>query len=103
MLLLDWMMIPAPGFPEITFRAPGAVPPIVLPVADWMTMPWLKLDTAFVPVTSVPMRFPWMVLPLPEAREMFATRLAEMRLPAPSAVPPMLLLDAETATPDPPK
>ena len=50
------IVIPMLPFPEITLRAPGAVPPIVLFVAaPKVAMPWNVLPSAAVPVRFRPM------------------------------------------------
>ena len=89
-----------PILAEMMLRAPGAVPPMVLlsAPAKRMATPSPPLPSARFSDTSVPMslpctRFrvalpPTMAIPVPLPRE--------MRLPAPGAVPPMVLPDDST-------
>ena len=53
--------IPEVAFPEMTFPAPAAEPPIVL-FQPPEAMPELALPRGRVPVTSVPMKLPWTTL-----------------------------------------
>ena len=55
--------MPAKVFPEMTFRAAVDVPPIrLLPEPEVIRIPLVFL-WATLPVESMPMKFPWMVLP----------------------------------------
>ena len=49
------MAIPVFPLPLMTLPAPGAVPPMVLPLEDWTTMPLAPLPRAAVPAALVPM------------------------------------------------
>ena len=50
--------MPAARLPEMTLRARGVVPPIVMPLDSKSAMPLFRLPIATVPVTSVPMKLP---------------------------------------------
>jgi hypothetical protein len=94
--------IPLAPLPEMILRAPGAVPPIVLPDALLMsTPPALLLEgempglfgTGAIPLASVPMKLPCtrlFVAPLLAIR-MPPPSSPEMTLPAPCVVPPIVL------------
>ena len=91
------MPTPELKLPEMTLRAPGKVPPTSAPAPPelWMVTP-TPFPSARVPVASVPIRFPWMVLRvewlmLTPPSLGSALTLLEMRLPAPGAVPPTTL------------
>ena len=83
--------------PEMMFRAAAVVPPTVLSGALESTTPSPTLPTAWVPETSVPMKLPCTRFPdaPPFGPKMTTPNapLPEMRLPAPAAVPPIVLLD----------
>ena len=97
-----WINTPIEPFPEITFRAPAAVPPTVLFAVPRET-PWPVFGSAPVPAAFVPIRLPWIVL-WPDAvaqkgrNEATPPWFPEMRFPAPGAVPPTRL-SRTTATP----
>ena len=88
--------LPAPGV--MTPVAPAVAPPIRLPAAP-AAMETPKLFASDVkPKMSVPMKLPCTTLPVPPvSAPRMATPLsplAEMRLPAPATVPPMVLFEA---------
>src|SRR5262249_4195213 len=89
--------IPAPPLPEMTFRAPDAVPPMVL-LAAKTVIPFCTLPRTAAPPPVVPMRLPKPLPPRPNGRTPLP-RLRETRFPAPASVPPMVVLFAETSTP----
>ena len=77
--------------PEMTLRAPGSVPPMMLP-GEPMSTPLLALPRPIVPFTSVPMKFPRTTLPValrpPIHKPVW---LPERRLRSTASVPPMRL------------
>ena len=85
--------MPLPTFPEITFRAPGKVPPIVFPSAPMVTAIPTLFGMAAAPLASVPMKLPSTELPDAPASEIKTPLplFPEMTLPSPGAVPPMKL------------
>src|SRR5262249_30693234 len=93
---LPSMYTPSNLLPEMTLYAVAEPPPTVLPLAPLrMSTPSLAFGKA-TPEPSVPMSLPWTLLPdvpLPP-RPTPLLRLPEMMLPAPDAVPPMVLLVA---------
>src|SRR5438876_550710 len=91
--------IPVFEFPETILRAAAEVPPTVTPVAPCRLIP-KKFGRAAVPDGFVPIRFPWIRLPLavletpmPEAEET-TLELPEITLPAPAVVAPTDVLRA---------
>jgi hypothetical protein len=58
MLPVVLMWSPTPLLPEITLRAPGTVPPMVLSVPKLMVTPLEAVPMAATPVTSTPMWLP---------------------------------------------
>jgi len=89
-------------FPEITFPDPATVPPIVFPNdPSVICTPCVTLGTTPVPPGLVPIRFPWikvLVTPTPLSA-IPAVPFPEITLPAPEAVPPMVVpLDAPATT-----
>ena len=105
----------------MTLRAAAIVPPIVVLVAPatptpnpiWTLVPMgsVPLGSAVVPPGAVPIRLPSIRLPetvlntggeavvSAGSRAIPPTLLAEIRFPAPVAVPPIVLLDDETTMP----
>ena len=84
--------------------APATGPPMVLSELK-MVMPSPPLARSFVPDKSVPMELPWMrLLPLSDWPEMEipTPTLDEITLPAPGAVPPMVLSTVVMSSPSPP-
>src|SRR4051795_11306384 len=78
-------------FPERTFRAPAAVPPIVFPAASPTTTPF-ALPTAPGPAALSPTQLPlttWRVAPA-SSRRTPEPWLPEMRFRAPLVVPPIV-------------
>ena len=88
----------------MTLRAAGVVPPMVLNPAELASirMP-VPLPMARVPWLSVPIKLPWMraAVASPPDSSMPAVPLPEMRLPAPAAVPPIVVLAEATRMPVP--
>lgn len=78
----------------MTFPAPAAVPPIVLELENAGRMPNWPFPSAAVPVTSVPMKLPWMTLPsVPTSAIVIPSSvLPEMRFRAAAVVPPIVVL-----------
>ena len=74
--------------PEMTFRVPGVVPPMVLPfwpvLTETLTLltatPSCPFANGEVPLWSVPMEFPSIWIPVEESSEMPSCRLPEIRL-----------------------
>src|SRR5690349_3042529 len=93
--------IPTPTLPEITLRAPLAVPPIVTPGAPKTNTPD-ELGEACLPLAAVPMKLPMMrtlVAPAPWTETPFAI-FPEMTLRSAGVVPPTVTEDAsKTWTP----
>ena len=66
-------------------RAAAFVPPIVFPDAALLISTPKTFASAAVPVTSVPMKFPWTAMPVvPEPVSNTPLELPEMRLRAPA-------------------
>ena len=80
-----------------TLPAAAVGPPMTLLFPKVDSIPPPTFPSAEVPVTSVPILFPWIVLSLPVLLIPVAV-LAEMRLPAPGSVPPIRLLFADERT-----
>ena len=89
--------------PEIMLRAACDVPPIVLLSLFSIATP-AEFPKAFLPVASVPIKFPSIRLPVtplgpslspPSSSTPTPTPLFEMTLPAPAAIPPMVLSEVE--------
>ena len=81
--------IPVPRLAEMTLPAPGASPPTTL-LAELMVTP-MPFPRGSAPVTSVPMKFPWILWPDPNSVSTPSWPLPEMRLRSAGAVPPMML------------
>ena len=79
------------AFPEITLRAPGVMPPMVLLALAEILIP-VPLPRSADPVRSVPMKLPLHRFPVPPKRATPVV-LFEIRLRAAGVVPPMMLLD----------
>ena len=98
------IQMPFSPLAEITLPASAVVPPMVVFVAPLsISTPWSVFPRRFVPVTSVPMRLCWTTTPVVPAPviKMPSSRLAEITLPAPAVVPPMVLFAAPPAIPTP--
>ena len=78
------------ALPLMTLRSPASVPPIVVLLAFERLIPPPEFARAFVPVTSVPIRFPWMTVPSDDSTPM-ALALPESRLP-PMTLPSELMM-----------
>ncbi len=86
------MLTPYVPLPEITLAEPAAVPPIVSDEAFVMRMPSSVLPSATAPAASVPIRLPSTTSPVAPAPVISMPRkLPLMTLPAPAAVPPIVL------------
>src|SRR5881296_3191007 len=91
----------------MTLRAAAVVPPIVLlwePLAT--TIPPCTFAMAAVPAALVPIRLPCMLVPVVtlgvvSVRKIPAPLFPEITLPAPAAVPPIVLFGPKTSTPGP--
>ena len=60
----SWIWMPLPALPEMTLRAPGSVPPTMLPEAPWaIATPSPRLARPLAAGRSVPTRFPATTLP----------------------------------------
>src|SRR5687767_2104906 len=86
-------LMPAFAFPEMMLRDAAEVPPIrVLVTLLKVRIPSLALPRLRVPVTSVPMKLPWIVFAFDaapaETRLIPARALPEMRLQTPVHAPP---------------
>ena len=93
---------PLPVLPAITLPAPAAVPPTTWSEPLTITMPLPPLPTAAVPAAFRPMTFPCTTLPVALSRRTPLALLPDSRLPAPGAVPPIVMPEApETAMPWP--
>src|SRR5436190_19339032 len=82
---LPVMLMPAAILPEITFRAAEVVPPMRLPAELLSVIPLPPLARASVPVALVPIRLPWILLPLPggvNRPTLFALASVNQRLPS---------------------
>ena len=75
--------IPAEPLPEITLPAPAVVPPMMLFGALLMKIPSSPLGMAPVPPALVPIKLPWIWLPVAVLMAISTPtcRLPEMRLP----------------------
>ena len=86
------IVIPLP-FDEMTFPAPGTLPPIRLscdplePVSMKMPSPF---SSGSVPDAARPIQLPWMTLSVPSRTRIPAVPLPERRLRAAAVVPPMV-------------
>ena len=92
-LLTLWPWMPSRPLPEMTLRAPVAVPPIVLLEAPVRKTPEVPLAIGALPAKSRPMVFPRRMLPVVPAplSSMPFDRLPERTLPSPALVPPIVL------------
>jgi hypothetical protein len=87
-----WLIsMPEPRFPAITLRAPAALPPITALLDPPRSMPW-PLGIAKVPLMSVPIRFPWMIVPSELSTRRPTPSLPEIRFRDEGEVPPIWLL-----------
>jgi hypothetical protein len=82
--------MPEPMFPEITLPAPAALPPIVALSPSMVRAD--PLGRATVPVMSVPIRLPWMIVPSADSTPRPTEPFPEIRFPEPGDVPPIVLL-----------
>ena len=94
--------IPFLVLPETRLPAPGAVPPTRVSGEFWPMYTPVWLARAMVPVASVPMRLPWITLPVASGPELSYppqtitppdSELPDITLPAPGVTPPMTLCD----------
>ena len=92
---------PLPPLPEITLPAPATAPPIVLfePPA-YTRMPWPALGRGAPPVSSVPMKLPWMRM-LEALLSRMPSPLPEMMLRSSGVVPPMVWFAVKLSAPRP--
>ena len=96
-ILFPWIVHPFPtetwmplsALPEMTFPSPGLGPPMRKPVVPVSEMP-SPLEMAALPVTSVPMRLPWMTLAPPPV-DWMPVAFPLTRFPAPAVAPPITL------------
>ncbi len=97
------MLMPLMAFPEMTFRAPATLPPMVMFVALSSQMPSLPLPRSTVPPASRPMMFPWITWPEPRTQTPVSL-LPETTFPAPAAVLPIVVfaLAADSTMPSSP-
>ncbi len=82
--------MPEPPLAAITLRAPAVLPPIVTLSACARLIP-VPFPRGSVPVTSVPIRLPWITAPSEISIEM-AVAPPENRLREAGEAPPMTLL-----------
>lgn len=84
--------MPSELFPEMTFLAPAAPPPITVDGASKMLMPSNPFPNAAFPDEVVPIRLPWIVFADVVLVNIWIPYVPfpEIRLPAPGAVPPMV-------------
>ena len=88
-------MMPSLSLPEITFPAPAAVPPTVMPDTNDISIPACPLPRSIVPLASVPMKLPCTRVPVaPVLMIMPFDKFPEMMLRVDAVVPPMVLLGA---------
>ncbi|OLE77574.1 MAG: hypothetical protein AUG02_01575 [Chloroflexi bacterium 13_1_20CM_2_70_9] len=93
--------MPEPPLPDATFRVPLTVPPTVVPVAPFTTMPEAPLGIAAAPAAFTPTRFDLTKFPI-EASPVTVTPaepLPESTLGAPVTVPIWLFDELMTTTP----
>src|SRR5271157_4080365 len=91
------MSTPSPLLPELTLRAPGVVPPLVLPVeASSITTPTLALPSAPLPSPFVPIRLRATRVFVAPSRSTPSPPLSANKLPVPADVPPMVLAGEST-------
>src|SRR5919202_133230 len=95
------MKTPAWPLPEMTLRAPAAVPPTVLPFVP-TKRPWLPFPSFVLPEASVPMKLPCTWFVFEDCSKKIPLPLQEMTLRDAGEVPPIWLFDElVTRTPFP--
>src|SRR5258708_2181637 len=84
------MNTPAPLLPDSTLRAPGVVPPTMLPEVSLTSTPISPFARLDVPDSVRPTMLPCTILPVPDGIQtpIPFTRLPETRLQAPVHAPP---------------